>query len=104
MGGEGLWPRRVRALRWPLFFALRAQSGEVAGAESTLDISSVSSYNVSRRPRIMVRMSHVRALVVASHPGPTLAITGFATLLAVQAAPHGVGPLLTFSAMLAGQL
>jgi 4-hydroxybenzoate polyprenyltransferase len=52
----------------------------------------------------MVRMSHVRALVVASHPGPTLAITGFATLLAVQAAPHGVGPLLTFPAMLAGQL
>jgi 4-hydroxybenzoate polyprenyltransferase len=44
-------------------------------------------------------MSHVRALVVASHPGPCLAITALATLLAAQGAQHGVGPVLT-----AGQL
>ncbi len=49
-------------------------------------------------------MSRVRALVVASHPGPCLAITALATLLAAQAAPHGVGPVLTAPAMLAGQL
>src|SRR5215469_9147733 len=48
-------------------------------------------------------MSRVRALVTASHPGPCLAITALATLLAAQAAPHGVGPLLTAPAMLAGQ-
>ena len=52
----------------------------------------------------MVIMSRVRALVVASHPGPCLAITALATLLAAQAAPHGVGPVLTAPAMLAGQL
>lgn len=52
----------------------------------------------------MVIMSRVRALVVASHPGPSLAITALATLLAAQAAPHGVGPVLTAPAMLAGQL
>jgi 4-hydroxybenzoate polyprenyltransferase len=49
-------------------------------------------------------MSRVRALVVASHPGPCLAITALATLLAAQAAPHGAGPVLTAPAMLAGQL
>src|SRR6266481_3547255 len=48
----------------------------------------------------MVIMSRVRALVVASHPGPCLAIT----VLAAQAAPHGAGPLLTAPAMLAGQI
>src|SRR3984957_4074765 len=52
----------------------------------------------------MVIMSRVRALVVASHPGPSLAITALATLLAAQAATHGVGPVLTAPAMLAGQL
>jgi len=52
----------------------------------------------------MVIMSRVRALVVASHPGPCLAITALATLLAAQAARHGVGPVLTAPAMLAGQL
>jgi 4-hydroxybenzoate polyprenyltransferase len=49
-------------------------------------------------------MSRVRALVTASHPGPCLAITALASLLAAQAAPHGAGPLLTAPAMLAGQL
>ncbi|HEY6791884.1 MAG TPA: UbiA family prenyltransferase [Trebonia sp.] len=49
-------------------------------------------------------MSRVRALVVASHPGPCLAITALATLLAAEAAPHGVGSVLTAPAMLAGQL
>jgi 4-hydroxybenzoate polyprenyltransferase len=49
-------------------------------------------------------MNHVRALVLASHPGPSLFITAMATLLAVEAAPHGIGPVLTGPAMLAGQL
>ena len=48
-------------------------------------------------------MSRVRALVIASHPGPSLAITAMATLLAAQAAPHGPGPALVAPAMLAGQ-
>ena len=49
-------------------------------------------------------MSRVLALVVASHPGPCLAITAMASLLAAQAAPHGTGPVLVAPAMLAGQL
>lgn len=49
-------------------------------------------------------LSHARALVIAGHPGPSLAITALATLLAAQAAPHGIGPALTGPAMLAGQL
>jgi 4-hydroxybenzoate polyprenyltransferase len=49
-------------------------------------------------------MVRVRALLVASHPGPSLAITAMATVLAAEAAPHGIGPLLTAPAMLAGQL
>jgi 4-hydroxybenzoate polyprenyltransferase len=49
-------------------------------------------------------MSHVRALVIASHPGPCLVITALASLLAAQAAPHGTGPVLVAPAMLAGQL
>ncbi|HEX4830429.1 MAG TPA: UbiA family prenyltransferase [Trebonia sp.] len=49
-------------------------------------------------------MSRVRALVAASHPGPCLAITALATLLAAQAAPHGTGPVLMAPAMLAGQV
>jgi 4-hydroxybenzoate polyprenyltransferase len=49
-------------------------------------------------------MSRLRALIVASHPGPSLAITAMSTLLAVRAAPHGWGPLLVAPAMLAGQL
>jgi 4-hydroxybenzoate polyprenyltransferase len=46
----------------------------------------------------------MRALVITSHPGPSLAITAMASLLAAQAAPHGIGPVLTAPAMLAGQL
>jgi 4-hydroxybenzoate polyprenyltransferase len=49
-------------------------------------------------------MSRVRALIIASHPGPSLAITVLASLLAAQAAPRGTGPLLTAPAMLALQL
>lgn len=49
-------------------------------------------------------MSRVRSLVVAAHPGPCLAITALATLLAAQAAPDGAGPVLVAPAMLAGQL
>ena len=49
-------------------------------------------------------MVRVRALVVASHPGPSLAITAMATVLAAEAAPHGIGPVLVAPAMLAGQL
>lgn len=49
-------------------------------------------------------MSRTRALIIASHPGPSLAITAMATLLAAEAAPHGAGPVLVAPAMLAGQL
>jgi 4-hydroxybenzoate polyprenyltransferase len=49
-------------------------------------------------------MVRVRALLVASHPGPSLAITAMVTVLAAEAAPHGIGPVLTAPAMLAGQL
>jgi len=49
-------------------------------------------------------MTRMRALIVASHPGPCLAITALATLLAAEAAPHGTGPVLVAPAMLAGQL
>ena len=49
-------------------------------------------------------MKRVQALIITSHPGPSLAITGLTTLLAAQAAPHGIGPALTAPAMLAGQL
>jgi 4-hydroxybenzoate polyprenyltransferase len=41
---------------------------------------------------------------MASHPGPCLAITALATVLAAEAAPRGIGPLLTAPALLAGQL
>jgi 4-hydroxybenzoate polyprenyltransferase len=49
-------------------------------------------------------MNRVRALIIASHPGPSLAITAMTTLLAAEAAPHGTGPVLVAPAMLAGQL
>jgi 4-hydroxybenzoate polyprenyltransferase len=52
----------------------------------------------------MITMSRVRALLLASHPGPCLAITAMASLLAAQAAPHGTGPVLVAPAMLAGQM
>lgn len=46
----------------------------------------------------------IRALLRASHPGPSLAITAMITLLAAEAAPHGTGPVLVAPAVLAGQL
>ena len=49
-------------------------------------------------------MNRVQALMITSHPGPSLAITALTTLLAAQAAPHGIGPALTAPALLAGQL
>jgi 4-hydroxybenzoate polyprenyltransferase len=49
-------------------------------------------------------LKRVQALIITSHPGPSLAITALTTLLAAQAAPHGIGPVLTAPAMLAGQL
>ena len=49
-------------------------------------------------------MIRVRALLIASHPGPSLAITAMATVLAAEAAPSGIGPVLVAPAMLAGQL
>jgi 4-hydroxybenzoate polyprenyltransferase len=49
-------------------------------------------------------MNRVRALIIASHPGPSLAITGMVTLLTAQAAPRGLGPVLVAPAILAGQL
>jgi 4-hydroxybenzoate polyprenyltransferase len=49
-------------------------------------------------------MVRVRALITASHPGPSLAITAMATVLAAEAAPSGLGPVLVAPAMLAGQL
>lgn len=49
-------------------------------------------------------LKRVQALIITSHPGPSLAITVLTFLLAAQAAPHGVGPVLTAPALLAGQL
>jgi len=52
-------------------------------------------------------MKLVRALIVASHPIPSLAVTAIATLLAVEAAPRGFGAgrlALVGLAVLAGQL
>lgn len=46
----------------------------------------------------------MQALIITSHPGPSVAITALTTILAVQAAPHGIGPVLTAPALLAGQL
>jgi 4-hydroxybenzoate polyprenyltransferase len=49
-------------------------------------------------------LSRARALIIAGHPVSMLAITALTTALAAQAAPHGIGPVLTAPAMLAGQL
>jgi 4-hydroxybenzoate polyprenyltransferase len=49
-------------------------------------------------------LKRVQALIITSHPAPSLAITALTTLLAAQAAPHGIGPALTAPALLAGQL
>ncbi len=46
----------------------------------------------------------MQALIITSHPGPSVAIAALTTLLAAQAAPHGIGPVLTGPALLAGQL
>ncbi|HEY6480438.1 MAG TPA: UbiA family prenyltransferase [Streptosporangiaceae bacterium] len=46
----------------------------------------------------------MRALIITSHPGPSLAVTALTTLLAAEAAPHGIGPVLTAPALLAGKL
>jgi 4-hydroxybenzoate polyprenyltransferase len=49
-------------------------------------------------------LKRVLALIVTSHPGPSLAVTALTTLLAAEAAPHGIGPVLTAPALLAGKL
>jgi 4-hydroxybenzoate polyprenyltransferase len=49
-------------------------------------------------------LKRLQALIITSHPGPSLAITALTALLAAQAAPHGIGPVLTAPALLAGQL
>ncbi|WP_024445959.1 UbiA family prenyltransferase [Mycolicibacterium iranicum] len=49
-------------------------------------------------------LTRARALLAAGHPGPSLAISVLATVLAAQAAPAGIGPVLAGPAMLAGQL
>ena len=52
-------------------------------------------------------MKLVRALIIASHPIPSLAVTAMATLLTAEAAPQGFGAgrvVLVALAVLAGQL
>jgi 4-hydroxybenzoate polyprenyltransferase len=49
-------------------------------------------------------LSRARALIIAGHPVEMLAITALTTALAAQAAPHGIGPVLTAPALLAGLL
>jgi 4-hydroxybenzoate polyprenyltransferase len=52
-------------------------------------------------------MKLVRALIIASHPIPSLAVTAMATLLTAEAAPRGFGAgrvVLVALAVLAGQL
>jgi len=49
-------------------------------------------------------LKRVQALIITSHPGPSLAITVLTTVLAAQAAPHGTSPALTAPALLASQL
>jgi 4-hydroxybenzoate polyprenyltransferase len=53
---------------------------------------------------VLPAVSRVRSLIAACHPGPCVAVTALATLLAAEAAPHGIGPVLTAPTMLAGQL
>jgi 4-hydroxybenzoate polyprenyltransferase len=59
-----------------------------------LNIDTAQASPVSRR---------VRGLIIASHPGPCLAITAMITVLTIEAAPHGFGPVLVAPAILAGQ-
>lgn len=49
-------------------------------------------------------LSRARALIMAGHPIAVCAISALTGALAAQAAPHGIGPVLTAPAMLAGQL
>lgn len=48
--------------------------------------------------------NRLRALLAASHPGPSLAITAMVAVLTAEATPHGLGPVLLVPAVLAGQL
>jgi 4-hydroxybenzoate polyprenyltransferase len=54
--------------------------------------------------RVRAVTSRVSALVAASHPGPSVAVTAMAFLLTAKAAAHGTGPPLIAPAILAGQL
>jgi 4-hydroxybenzoate polyprenyltransferase len=49
-------------------------------------------------------ITRTRALIRASHLGPSLAITAMITLLAAEAARRGSGPVLVAPAVLAGQV
>lgn len=55
-------------------------------------------------PSVAPYGSRVRALVVASHPGPVVVITAMVTALTAHAAPRGLGPVLAAPSILAGQL
>jgi 4-hydroxybenzoate polyprenyltransferase len=66
------------------------------------DETTRKSHRVSGGGALALSMSRVRALVAASHVGPTLVITAVSAVLVVQAAPHGTGPVLAVPAMLAG--
>ena len=69
------------------------------------------TWEEAERPTITVHtpaapsvLSRARALIIAGHPGPSLAITALVALLAAGTGPYGIGPILTAPAMLAGQL
>jgi 4-hydroxybenzoate polyprenyltransferase len=62
------------------------------------------SGETSSRTGAVSLLNRVQALIITSHPGPSVAITALTTILAAQAAPHGIGPALTAPALLAGQL
>lgn len=49
-------------------------------------------------------LRRARALLMAGHPVAVFGISTLTGALAAQAAPHGIGPVLTAPAMLAGQL
>jgi 4-hydroxybenzoate polyprenyltransferase len=49
-------------------------------------------------------MTHMPALLAASHPGPSVAVTAMTAVLAAEAAPTWVVPALVAPAMLATQL
>ena len=69
------------------------------------------TWEEAERPTITVHTptapsvpSRARALIIAGHPGPSLAITALVILLAAGTGPYGRGPILAAPAMLAGQL